>query len=47
MAWSAFVRSTSDNIISPSTASGLCVVTQLDPISLIFTLPETVLAQIQ
>jgi len=35
------------NIISPSTASGLCVVTQLDPISLIFTLPETVLAQIQ
>src|SRR3984957_5062264 len=26
------------NIISPSTASGLCVVTQLDPISLIFTL---------
>jgi membrane fusion protein, multidrug efflux system len=35
------------NIISPSTANGLCVVTQLDPISLIFTLPETVLAQIQ
>jgi multidrug efflux system membrane fusion protein len=35
------------NIISPSTASGLCVVTQLDPISLIFTLPETVLPQIQ
>jgi membrane fusion protein, multidrug efflux system len=35
------------NIISPSTASGLCVVTQLDPISLIFTLPETVLAKIQ
>ena len=35
------------NIISPSTASGLCVVTQLDPISLIFTLPETVLARIQ
>jgi membrane fusion protein, multidrug efflux system len=35
------------NIISPSTASGLAVVTQLDPISLIFTLPETVLPQIQ
>jgi membrane fusion protein, multidrug efflux system len=35
------------NIISPSTASGLCVVTQINPISLIFTLPETVLAQIQ
>src|SRR6201991_477174 len=35
------------NIISPSSASGLCVVTQLDPISLIFTLPETVLPQIQ
>ena len=35
------------NIISPSTANGLCVVTQLDPISLIFTLPETVLPQIQ
>src|SRR6476660_5506790 len=35
------------NIISPSTASGLCVVTQLDPISLIFTLPATVLPQIQ
>src|ERR1700752_437039 len=35
------------NIISPSTASGLCVVTQLDPISLIFTLPETVLPKIQ
>jgi len=35
------------NIISPSTANGLCVVTQLDPISLIFTLPETVLSQIQ
>ena len=29
------------NIISPSTANGLVVVTQLDPISLIFTLPET------
>jgi multidrug efflux system membrane fusion protein len=35
------------NIISPSTANGLCVITQLDPISLIFTLPETVLPQIQ
>jgi multidrug efflux system membrane fusion protein len=35
------------NIISPSTANGLCVVTQLDPISLIFTLPETDLPEIQ
>jgi multidrug efflux system membrane fusion protein len=35
------------NIISPSTTNGLCVVTQLDPISLIFTLPESVLPQIQ
>ena len=35
------------NNISPSTANGLCVVTQLDPISLIFTLPQTVLPQIQ
>ena len=35
------------NIISPSTANGLSVVTQLDPISLIFTLPETDLPQIQ
>jgi membrane fusion protein, multidrug efflux system len=35
------------NIISPSTTNGLCVVTQLDPISLIFTLPQTVLPQIQ
>src|SRR3981081_4261772 len=35
------------NIISPSTANGLVVVTQLDPISLIFTLPETNLPQIQ
>lgn len=35
------------NIISPSTANGLCVVTQLDPISLIFTLPETDLPKIQ
>jgi multidrug efflux system membrane fusion protein len=35
------------NIISPSTANGLVVVTQLDPISLIFTLPETSLPRIQ
>jgi multidrug efflux system membrane fusion protein len=35
------------NIINPSTANGLCVVTQLDPISLIFTLPETDLPNIQ
>ena len=35
------------NIISPSSASGLVVVTQLNPISLIFTLPETYLPQIQ
>src|SRR6201995_2323588 len=35
------------NIISPSNTNGLVVVTQLDPISLIFPLPETVLPQIQ
>ena len=35
------------NIISPSTANGLVVVTQLHPISLIFTLPETSLPQIE
>ncbi|MGY3609626.1 MULTISPECIES: efflux RND transporter periplasmic adaptor subunit [unclassified Bradyrhizobium] len=35
------------NIISPSSTNGLVVVTQINPISLIFTLPETVLAQIQ
>src|SRR6266403_1935895 len=35
------------NIISPSTTNGLVVVTQINPISLIFTLPETVLPQIQ
>ena len=35
------------NIISPSSTNGLVVVTQIDPISLIFTLPETVLPQIQ
>ena len=29
------------NIISPSNTNGLVVVTQIDPISLIFTLPET------
>ena len=34
------------NIISPTTTNGLVVVTQLDPISLIFTLPEGVLPQI-
>src|SRR6202021_41096 len=35
------------NIISPSTTNGLCVVTQLDPISLIFTLPERDMPKIQ
>jgi membrane fusion protein, multidrug efflux system len=35
------------NIISPSNTNGLVVVTQLDPISLIFTLPETSLSKIQ
>jgi len=35
------------NIISPSTTNGLVVVTQLQPISLIFTLPETDLPRIQ
>jgi multidrug efflux system membrane fusion protein len=35
------------NIVSPSNTNGLVVVTQLDPISLIFTLPETSLPQIQ
>jgi membrane fusion protein, multidrug efflux system len=35
------------NIISPSNTNGLVVVTQLHPISLIFTLPETSLPQIQ
>src|ERR1700742_926512 len=34
------------NVISPTTANGLVVVTQLDPISLIFTLPEGVLPQV-
>jgi multidrug efflux system membrane fusion protein len=35
------------NIISPSSTNGLVIVTQLQPISLIFTLPETNLPQIQ
>jgi multidrug efflux system membrane fusion protein len=35
------------NIIHPTDPNGLVVVTQINPISLIFTLPETVLAQIQ
>lgn len=35
------------NIIHPTDASGLVVVTQVEPISLIFTLHETVLPQIQ
>jgi multidrug efflux system membrane fusion protein len=35
------------NVISPSNTNGVVVVTQLEPISLIFTLPETVLPQIQ
>src|SRR6202022_4618106 len=35
------------NIISTSNTNGLVVVTQIDPISLIFTLPETNLPQIQ
>src|SRR3982074_745401 len=35
------------NIISPSSANGLFIVTQMNPISLIFTLPETDLPKIQ
>jgi multidrug efflux system membrane fusion protein len=35
------------NIISPANTNGVVVVTQLEPISLIFTLPETLLPQIQ
>ena len=35
------------NIIHPTDANGLVIVTQVEPISLIFTLPETVLPQIQ
>src|SRR3981189_2511400 len=35
------------NIIHPPAPNGLVVITQINPISLIFTLPETVLPQIQ
>jgi len=35
------------NIIHPTDPNGLVVVTQINPISLLFTLPETVLPQIQ
>jgi membrane fusion protein, multidrug efflux system len=35
------------NIISPSDTNGLVVITQIEPISLIFTLPQTDLPQIQ
>jgi membrane fusion protein, multidrug efflux system len=35
------------NIIHPTDPNGLVVVTQIEPISLIFTLPETALPQIQ
>jgi multidrug efflux system membrane fusion protein len=35
------------NIVHPTDASGLVVVTQLQPISIVFTLPETDLPQIQ
>ncbi|MBV8192508.1 MAG: efflux RND transporter periplasmic adaptor subunit, partial [Alphaproteobacteria bacterium] len=35
------------NIIHPTDVNGLVVVTQIEPISLLFTLPETVLPQIQ
>src|SRR5215468_2535758 len=35
------------NVIHPTDPNGLVVVTQVEPISLIFTLPETVLPQIQ
>src|SRR3982075_2659371 len=35
------------NIIHPTDPNGLVVVTQIEPISLIFTLPETYLPQIQ
>jgi membrane fusion protein, multidrug efflux system len=35
------------NVIHPTDANGLVVVTQTEPISLIFTLPETVLPQIE
>jgi multidrug efflux system membrane fusion protein len=35
------------NIIHPTDANGLVIVTQIEPISLIFTLPETYLPEIQ
>src|SRR3979411_3235040 len=35
------------NIISPSSANGLALLSQINPSSLIFTLPETLLPQIQ
>jgi multidrug efflux system membrane fusion protein len=35
------------NVIHPTDPNGLVIVTQIEPISLIFTLPETVLPQIQ
>jgi membrane fusion protein, multidrug efflux system len=35
------------NIISPTNTNGVVIVTQIEPISLIFTLPETVLPRIQ
>ncbi len=35
------------NIIHPSDANGLVVVTQIEPISVIFTLPETALPEVQ
>ena len=35
------------NIIHPTDTNGLVVVTQIEPISVIFTLPETDLPQIQ
>jgi multidrug efflux system membrane fusion protein len=35
------------NVISPANPNGVVIVTQLEPISLIFTLPETFLPQIQ
>ena len=43
----AFVRSTSATSSIPTDPNGLVVVTQIEPISLIFTLPETDLPQIQ
>ena len=35
------------NIIHPTDPNGLVVVTQVEPISVIFTLPETSLPQVQ